>query len=70
MVLYKDVPNKELINLDKYNKDYTVVIGDDVLWVDEEEIRRARELRQKAIEQFKANAEAEEELRRQAQPTV
>ena len=70
MVLWKDVPNKGLINLEKYNKDYTVVIGDDVLWVDEEEIKRAQELRKKMVDQYRINAEAEEELRRQAQPTV
>lgn len=68
LVPYKDVPNKELINLNKYYKDYTVTIGDDVLWVDEEEIKRAKELREKVVEQFKANADAEEELRRLAQP--
>lgn len=70
LVLYKDVPNKELINLEKYNKDYTVVIGDDILWVDEEEIRKARELREKMVNQYKLNAEAEEKLREQAKPTV
>ena len=70
MVLYKDVPNKGLINLEKYNKDYTVVIGDDVLWVDEEEIKKARELREKMVNQYKLNAEAEEKLREQAKPTV
>lgn len=70
MVLYKDVPNKGLINLEKYNKDYTVVIGDDVLWIDEEEIKKARELREKMVNQYKLNAEAEEKLREQAKPTV
>ena len=41
---YKDVPNPEFINLDKYNKDYTVSIGDDILWVDDEAIEEARKL--------------------------
>ena len=30
----KDVPNLDAINLSKYYKDYTVCIGDDVLWMD------------------------------------
>lgn len=70
LIPYKDVPNKELVNLDKYNKDYTVTIGDDVLWVDEEAINRSREQRKQHIEQYKANAEAEEKLKELAQPTV
>ena len=70
IVYYKDVPNKELINLNKYNKDYTVSIGDDVLWVDEEAIKRAQEARQKVLEQYKINAEEEERLRKEAQPTT
>lgn len=60
IVFYKDVPNKELINLDKYNKDYTVTIGDDILWVDEESIREARELREKILSKYKSNEEAAE----------
>ena len=60
IVFYKDVPNKELINLDKYNKDYTVTIGEDILWVDEESIREDRELREKILSKYKSNEEAAE----------
>lgn len=68
LIPYKDIPNKELLNLDKYNKDYTVSIGDDVLWVDEELIKRVREQREQQLEQFRKNAEEEERLKQEAQP--
>ena len=57
LIPLKDVPNKELINLDRYSRQYTVTIGDDMLWVDEEEIARAREERRKTLEEFKRNEE-------------
>lgn len=41
---YKDVPNPGFINLDKYNKDYTVSIGEDILWVDDKSIEEAKKL--------------------------
>lgn len=55
----KDVPNIGLISLERYSKDYTVTIGDDVLWIDPEQIKRAQELMKKEAERFK-QAEAEE----------
>lgn len=70
LVPYKDVPNKSLVNLDKYNKDYTVLIGDDVLWVDPEAIERERQLRIEHLEQLKRNAEEAERLKELAKPTV
>ena len=70
LVPYKDVPNKSLVNLDKYNKDYTVLIGDDVLWVDPEEIERERQRRIEHLEQLKRNAEEVERLKELAKPTV
>lgn len=70
LVPYKDVPNKSLVNLDKYNKDYTVLIGDDVLWVDPEEIERERQRRIEHLEQLKRNAEEAERLKELAKPTV
>lgn len=70
LVPYKDVPNKSLVNLDKYNKDYTVLIGDDVLWVDPEAIERERQRRIEHLEQLKRNAEEAERLKELAKPTV
>ena len=57
LIPYKNVPNKELINLDRYSRQYTVTIGDDILWVDEEAIARAREDRKRVIEEFRKNEE-------------
>lgn len=58
LVPYDDVPNINLINLDKYNKDYTVSIGDDVLWIDDNEVRQAQEARKKILEQMNNNVNA------------
>jgi DNA gyrase subunit A len=49
----KDVPNIGLINLDKYNKDYTVSIGEDILWVDDEQIAESRKLMAQIAEKYK-----------------
>lgn len=57
---YKDVPNIGLINLDKYNKDYTVGIGSDVLWVDEEFLARARKEREEYMKRYENGEEAPE----------
>lgn len=61
LIPYKDVPSPEAINLDKYNKDYTVSIGDDSLWVDDEEIEAARKFREKLLQQYKENEKSEED---------
>lgn len=61
LILYKNVPNPDFINLEKYNKDYTVTIGDDVLWVDEDEIERARQLIKEEMEKFNTTSENEED---------
>lgn len=55
IVYYKDVPNPAFINLDKYNKDYTVSIGDDVLWVDDKSVEEARKLMDDIKNRFNAN---------------
>ncbi|MBO5388641.1 MAG: hypothetical protein J6A59_10955, partial [Lachnospiraceae bacterium] len=60
IVYLKDVPNVGLINLDKYNKDYTVSIGNDILWVDDEAIEEAKRLRAEAMEKYKPVENAEE----------
>ena len=52
IILYKDVPNKEFINLEKYNKDYTVAIGDDVLWPDTDAVEAAKKVRQEIIDKY------------------
>lgn len=49
----KDVPNIGLINLDKYNKDYTVSIGNDILVYDEEQVNEARKTMEQELEKFK-----------------
>ena len=54
----KDVPNLGLISLDKYNKDYTVSIGDDILVYDEEQVEEARKLMGQELEKFKQPEEA------------
>ena len=53
----KDVPNLGLISLDKYNKDYTVSIGDDILVYDEEQVAKARELMDKELEKLSGEQE-------------
>jgi len=60
LILYKNVPNPGLINLDKYNKDYTVSIGNDILWIDEESIAEARRLREEMLKQYEENSEDSE----------
>ncbi len=32
LIAYDSIPSKEIIDLNKYNKEYTVLIGDDILW--------------------------------------
>lgn len=56
----KDVPNVGFINLEKYNKDYTVSIGNDILWVDDAQIEESRRLMAQMAEKYKQNEEAEE----------
>ena len=58
---YKNVPNPGLINLDKYNKDYTVSIGDDILWVDADSIEEAKRLRKELAEKYNNNTEEDKE---------
>jgi len=56
----KDVPNPSFISLEKYHKDYTVSIGDDILWVDDELVRNANKLMNSIAEKYKtAKEEAE-----------
>lgn len=57
---YDQVPNIGLINLNKYNKDYTVSIGDDILWVDQNQIEESRKMREKILEQFNSSENNEE----------
>lgn len=61
LIYYKDVPNPKFIDLDKYNKDYTVSIGNDVLWVDEEVIQRAKKQQEEYLAKFKQAESTEEE---------
>ena len=65
LILYKNVPNIGLINLEKYNKDYTVSIGDDILWVDEAANEEAKRLREEVLKQYAEN-ERLAELEREA----
>ena len=60
---YKDVPNPEFINLDKYNKDYTVSIGEDILWVDDESIEEARKLMEEMKDKLNSASNNEEETK-------
>lgn len=41
---YKDLPNPSMIDLGKYSKGYTVLIGDDYFWVDNQVNERAKQL--------------------------
>lgn len=59
LALYKDVPSKKLINLDRYKKDYTVTIGDDVLWYDEELVARAQKQLELDSQQYDEAEKAE-----------
>lgn len=70
LVAYKDVPNKEFINLDKYNKDYTVSIGNDILWVDEEQLKLAREQREADLKRMEENEEAARKAKEEAEKTA
>ena len=45
LVNWKDVPYQHMINLDKYNKDYTVSIGTDRLFITEEMLKQDEENR-------------------------
>ena len=67
LIAYKDVPNKEFINLDKYNKDYTVSIGNDILWVDEEQLKLAREQREADLKRMEENEEAARKAKEEAE---
>ena len=58
LIPLKNVPNKDILNLDRYSRGYTVTIGDDILWVDNKAIEEAREYRKKVLEGYK---KAEEE---------
>ena len=44
LMSYKELPNPSLIDLSKYNKGYTVLIGDDYFWEDKEASERAKQL--------------------------
>lgn len=55
----KDVPNIGLIDLDKYNKDYTVSIGNDILVYDEAQVQEARRIMQLELEKLQPS-QAEE----------
>lgn len=57
----KDVPNIGLIDISRYNKDYTVSIKDDVLWVDESLAKREEQRIKETLEKFKANESAKSE---------
>lgn len=56
------VPNKEIIDIDRYNKNYTVAIKNDILW-DDSEINKARQeverLRKEKEEQERERIEKE-----------
>ena len=49
---WKDVPFPHLINLEKYNKDYTVCIKDDMLIYDPEKIEENKRIVRESFKQF------------------
>lgn len=61
IVPIKEVPCIEAINLEKYSKDYPVSIGHDVLWKDEDVIKRGEEARERLLEEFRKNNENSDE---------
>lgn len=61
---FKDVPNPQLLDLNKYNKDYTVSIGDDMLWKDESLIGKSQALIEQTLKQYEENAKAAEEKKK------
>lgn len=65
VIPYSEVPYAETINLEKYSKDYTVSIGHDVLWIDEDVIKEGEQARKELMDEFEAaqaeaNASSEE----------
>lgn len=61
LVLYKDVPNPGLISLERYNKDYTVSIGNDILWIDPDKLKENEEIMKKVYEKYANNSDTTEE---------
>lgn len=59
LIPYKNLPNPDLIDLEKYNKDYTVSIGNDILWVDSETRQAAKDAVKKRLQESKEYEEAE-----------
>lgn len=59
------VPNMATIDISKYSKEYPVLIRNDVLWVDEDAVKRGGEAKKHLLEEFNrqitANAEGDEE---------
>ena len=56
----KDVPNLSLINLDKYDKDYTVSIGNDILVYDAAQVEEARRIMELEVERLRPKDETGE----------
>ena len=56
----KDVPNIGFIDISRYNKDYTVSIKDDVLWVDKEALAREEQRIKDELAKYKGNKENKE----------
>lgn len=57
----KDVPNIGFIDISRYNKDYTVSIKDDVLWVDKEALAREEQRIKDELAKYKGNSNKENE---------
>lgn len=60
LMKYDDLPNPALINLNKYSKGYTVMIGEDCFWIDKEASESAKTAITEHLNKYKNKEETEE----------
>jgi hypothetical protein len=60
------VPVLEAIDINRYIREYTVAIGDDILWIPDEELTKLRIQQRVARENYEREQREKEEAERQA----